>query len=467
MNRFASFVLVLILTTCVIPAAVLPARAARGDLASYRWKSATMAPQGTGYAKLMEDFLLPRVEEATNGDLVIKVFWGGAMGVDEDYIRKMEIGQLQAAGLTARGVVKACPEFAVLELPFLFRNYEEVDYVRERMLPTFDALTEQHGYWLLGWIDQDFDQIYSTQRPLRTLEQYEKATFLQWMGPVEESLLRHLGTTAVEVPMEDLAPAIRQGQCDAMIGPGVWFLGSQLHPLLKSVNLAKIRYSPAAMICTQDAWQELPEKYKGALWEDRMSLTREFVKGVREFNKEFIDAILRYGVEEVRFGPEDERELRRRARLVWDDMAGEQFDVSLLEQILAHLAEFRNEKSVTVAKVEGKLVISERKRRSRTHARVTASADTNRLPTSSNVETRPAAPSPESGAAPRRITWQERVARIKAVQARLKEAGYYDMEIDGIIGSGTYNGILRYQRDHGLTRTGAINEELLEEMGLR
>ncbi len=52
------------------------------------------------------------------------------------------------------------------------------------------------------------------------------------------------------------------------------------------------------------------------------------------------------------------------------------------------------------------------------------------------------------------------------VQQELSSAGYYQGEIDGIIGDGTRRAIRNYERDNNLRVDGRIDDELLATMGL-
>jgi hypothetical protein len=53
-----------------------------------------------------------------------------------------------------------------------------------------------------------------------------------------------------------------------------------------------------------------------------------------------------------------------------------------------------------------------------------------------------------------------------AVQEELARAGYYDGDIDGVVGPGTRSAIYAYQQDYGLYATGRIDDQLLQSLGL-
>jgi hypothetical protein len=55
---------------------------------------------------------------------------------------------------------------------------------------------------------------------------------------------------------------------------------------------------------------------------------------------------------------------------------------------------------------------------------------------------------------------------IANVQAALQEQGYYQGEIDGLIGPQTRGALAAYQRDHGLYETAAIDQPTLESLGM-
>jgi putative peptidoglycan binding protein len=55
---------------------------------------------------------------------------------------------------------------------------------------------------------------------------------------------------------------------------------------------------------------------------------------------------------------------------------------------------------------------------------------------------------------------------ITNVQAALQQQGYYQGEVDGLLGPLTRSAISAYQRDHGLYQTSAIDEPTLQSLGM-
>lgn len=58
-------------------------------------------------------------------------------------------------------------------------------------------------------------------------------------------------------------------------------------------------------------------------------------------------------------------------------------------------------------------------------------------------------------------------AEVRQVQERLKAAGFDPGPIDGIVGPKTRAAVIKYQTSNGLAKTGSLDEETVETLGLR
>jgi len=73
------------------------------------------------------------VQQRTGNAVQFKIYAGGVMGDERDMIRKLHIGQIHSAVLTSAGLSNIIPDMDVLQIPFLFNTYDEVDHVLARM----------------------------------------------------------------------------------------------------------------------------------------------------------------------------------------------------------------------------------------------------------------------------------------------------------------------------------------------
>src|SRR5262245_22241044 len=75
---------------------------------------ATLAPEGSSWMRLFHEWQ-KHVEDRTSGRVKIKFYAGGVQGDEKDVLRKIRLGQLQGAAVTAIGLASIDPEVRALE----------------------------------------------------------------------------------------------------------------------------------------------------------------------------------------------------------------------------------------------------------------------------------------------------------------------------------------------------------------
>lgn len=343
MKAFFSILCILLVGLPCLSLAGTPNVDTLGDekTATVFWKVATLAPKGIGYSQRFADVLMPAIEKETKGDLAFKVYWGGSMGDDVQILQKMRLGQLDGAGLSGQGTFMMSPEIPILGLPFLFKDYHEVDHIKEMMIEDFDALALRQGFKLLLWLDQDFDQIYSRSQPMDRMENFRRVRFVTWFGPLEGRMLERMGASPIPINVGEIPSAMRSGMADAMIAPAIWIVGTQLYTRIRFVNPMRIRYVPAFVVVTAKAFDAVPEHHRQTLSEKRLGLAYDFCRLSREDSEKSLVAMIAYGVKEVSPCEDELARMQAAVRPVWNDLVDELYPRSLLERLLAHLDDFR------------------------------------------------------------------------------------------------------------------------------
>ena len=315
-----------------------------GDF-TYVVKMGTMAPEGVGWAALIKELVNANIYKATNGVITLDWYYGGTMGDDQDILAKMRNEQLQGGGFSGQGFLMACPEMALLQLPFLFESYDEVEYVYAKFRPRIGKWFEKQGFHLVLLAEQDFDQIYSTKIPVKTPADFKNSRFLTWYGQLEEKTLKAMGSSPLPIRVPEISASIRTGVCDALICPSIWSVGTQLYTVMKYINPVHVRYSPAGGIVTMKTWNILPPELKEAIDNSVMSVEKEFRQRVRASNEKCLKAMYKYGMKEVKMTPAELDELKKRTLPIWDEFAEKGFYTKAeLAEVKALLAEFRSKK---------------------------------------------------------------------------------------------------------------------------
>ena len=125
-------------------------------------KLATIAPEDTPWSEQLKD-LKKRVEAGTQGRVKVKVYLGGALGDENTTASECKRGAIQIWGGSTGALASLVPELSLLELPYLFRNYQEADHVIDDVLmEDFRKVLADKGFTLLFWAENGFRSFGAT-----------------------------------------------------------------------------------------------------------------------------------------------------------------------------------------------------------------------------------------------------------------------------------------------------------------
>jgi TRAP-type C4-dicarboxylate transport system substrate-binding protein len=120
----------------------------------------TLAPQNSRWHKAFKS-TARQVKKETDGVIDIKIYAGGTMGDEAAMVRKMRTGQLDGAAVTSVGLGDINKQLLMLQLPLLFKNYKQLDRVRDAMSAKFEEMLLDAGFVLGEWGDVGFVYFFS------------------------------------------------------------------------------------------------------------------------------------------------------------------------------------------------------------------------------------------------------------------------------------------------------------------
>lgn len=184
----------------------------------YVLKFATLAPAGSTWMNVIAEWA-GKVEKESQGRLKFKFYPGGVSGDEPDMIRKIRFGQIHGAAMTGHGIGSIYSPARVLEIPFLFRNYEEVDYVRGQMMPEIRAGFRKNDYELLGWMEIGFIRFFS-RTPINSMDELKKRRIWLWQGdPLGAAFFTASNIAPVPLPITEVFTSLSTGLIDTVIAP--------------------------------------------------------------------------------------------------------------------------------------------------------------------------------------------------------------------------------------------------------
>ncbi|MHB8623713.1 MAG: TRAP transporter substrate-binding protein [Sulfuricaulis sp.] len=185
---------------------------------TYVLKFATLAPEGSTWMNIITDWA-NKVDTESKSRLKFKLYAGGVMGDEPDVLRKIRFGQLQGGALTGHGIGYIYSPARVLEIPFLFHSYDEVDYVRAQLMPEIRAGFHQNGFELLGWMEVGFVQVFSRE-PIYSIDDMKRRRIWLWQGdPLQTAFFSASDISPVPLPITEVFTSLSTGLIDTVIAP--------------------------------------------------------------------------------------------------------------------------------------------------------------------------------------------------------------------------------------------------------
>ncbi|MBI4125920.1 MAG: TRAP transporter substrate-binding protein DctP [Deltaproteobacteria bacterium] len=303
-------------------------------------KFAILAPEGSTWANATHEWDA-ELRQKSNGRLGLKIYSGGVLGDEQDVIRKLRIGQVQAAAFTGLGLGIINPNVRVLELPFLFENYREVDEVARKIQPKLEGGFSKNGFVLLGWTETGFVNIFSN-KPITSRKSMNGMRMWAWEGDaMVENLYRVFKITPVPLALPDVLTSLQTKLIDAVYAPPLGAVALQWFTRTKYMTTTNIGYSIGGILISQRALATLSPTDQQILKETAKRYARKVIEQLRVDNDKSYATLKNAGLQFVELDPQEIDQLKETGRQVWTNLSGKLYPPALLDEVKGYLAEAR------------------------------------------------------------------------------------------------------------------------------
>lgn len=312
-----------------------------GFAQQYTIKFASLAPEGSTWMNVLKEYDAA-IRRESGGRLGFKIYPGGVQGEDRDVIRKMRLGQLHSAGLTGFGLGDIAPKVRILDSPFLFQSYDEVDHVYEVFNDEFDKAFRDNGYVLLGWAEVGWVYLL-TNTPVRTLADMSGVKMWMWEGDkVAEATFKALGISPIPLSVIDVLTSLQTGLINGAYTSPLAALVLQWHTRVKYMMNLPLADASGAVVITKKKFDELPSDLQEILLRNGRKYMRELTVKSRKENADAITAMKKSGIQLIEVtsqqAVQDYIAAGQRARR---SLVGTFYDQDFLERVEKAVEEFR------------------------------------------------------------------------------------------------------------------------------
>lgn len=320
--------------------AALACSAALARAGDVKIRLATLAPKDSSIYHVLQE--MGETWKAAENAPKLLIHADATMGGEGDVVKKMRVGQLQAAVLTVAGLKDIDASVTALQnLPLVFRTLDEAKHVREKLEPLIQERMRAQGFELLFLSDVGWVHFFSVNK-LEHPKDLEKVKLFTWAGDTPQvDLMKSLGLHPVPLEPTDLLVGLQTGLIDCV--PMVPFFAqiAQLHD--KAKYMLDLDWAPlvGGAVMTKKAWDSLDASQQKLVRDSARKAGVEIIEKNRVEAQQSIEAMKKRGLVVTKPSPDVVEEWRAFLAPVYPRLRGTLVPAELYDQVLTTLAELR------------------------------------------------------------------------------------------------------------------------------
>jgi TRAP-type C4-dicarboxylate transport system substrate-binding protein len=305
-------------------------------------KLATILPRGLG-----QDAVLKKLEQdwskASGGTVLLRKAPGAQKDGEAGIVRKLHSGNYQAALLSATGLSEIEPDAAALQMmPLVFQNWEEVDFVREKIGARLEEKLQTKGFVLLFWADMGWVNFFSA-RKATTPSEFKRMKMFAWAGDNKQvEIMKSLGYQPIALETDNVHSSFATGMIEAAPIPPAFALGMQI-PTVAS-HVLEVNWAPivGAAIVRKDIWDKIPPGLQKKLRAQCDTAGFDIRAEGRRFHDDALKTLSKGPKTEVHIPrPEERREWQKLALELGPKIRGQLVPAPMYDEVQRLLKEFR------------------------------------------------------------------------------------------------------------------------------
>lgn len=198
------------------------------------------------------------VKQKSGGKMNVQVFPGGALGGDLQTLAAMRGGTVDATVTATSTLVGIVKDYALLDLPFVFKSNEEAMAVLDNgFAKRLNAQLDEKDLVGLGYWGAGYRHLTNSKRPVKTPDDIKGLKVRVLQNPLFIDLWKALGANAVPMPFPEVYSALEQGTVDGQENPAATLVSAKLFEVQKYLSLTSHVYFVDSLLFSKPVWNKL------------------------------------------------------------------------------------------------------------------------------------------------------------------------------------------------------------------
>ena len=206
------------------------------------------------------------VYEYSNGTITVTTHPSSLLGGERDLVESVSMGTVAMALISTGPIPNFFPDFAVLDLPYLFPSKEIAYKVLDGEVGT-ELLGQMAsgGILGLGFWENGIRHVTNNVREIITPEDLVGLRIRTMENEIHMNAYRHFGASPTPMAMGEVFMALQQGVVDGQENPAINIYTSRLHEVQRYMSLTGTFYSPAVLMLNQAIFNSMSETQQNAV----------------------------------------------------------------------------------------------------------------------------------------------------------------------------------------------------------
>ena len=222
--------------------------------AKVKVKFVTVAPAGTPWANVL-DRIKGEVNTNSKGKIDLKVYMGGQLGGELETLRKVRSGSIQGGGFTSGALGSVIPELNVLEIPYIFENNEEADFILDNYLfKPFAEMFDAKGMVLVAWSENGWRSIGHKSIAVKSPKDLAGEKMRSQESPVHLAFWKAMKASPQALPVTNVLESLNTGVVNGFDNTPLFTMAAEWHTQIKHYSITNHIYQPGAILYSKKWW---------------------------------------------------------------------------------------------------------------------------------------------------------------------------------------------------------------------
>ena len=307
-------------------------------------KMATLAPKGSVWHQALQE-MGEDWKEASDGQVILRIYPGGVAGDDVDVVRKMRLGTLNAGVLTGSGLGSIDNSINIVQAPLAYRDYDELYHVLDKMTPRLAKTYEDKGFVVLNWGDGGWVYFF-TKEKVESPEDLKKLKIFSWADETSTAeFWKESGFKAIALPSTELSTSLQTGLVSAVpVSPQMAVL-MQWYNQLPNMTHLKWGVLVGATVMEKGTWEKIPEDVRPKLMEAADKAAKKMREETLRAEIEAIKAMEERGLRVHQVSKKELEVWQKTAEEAYPSLTKDYVPKDLFEEALRIRDEYRGRKA--------------------------------------------------------------------------------------------------------------------------